>query len=117
MMQTASDPFIGYTRFGGNDYLVRQLADHKAGLDPAELKGRTLLEYARICGEALAKGHARTGDAATLGGYVGASPKLDDAIAMFATAYADQTKSDYRLFVQSIRLRRGRGFSSVARAF
>ena len=32
MMQTASDPFLGYTRFGGHDYLVRQLADHKAGL-------------------------------------------------------------------------------------
>ncbi len=37
MMQTASDPFLGYTRFGGHDYLVRQLADHKAGLEPTEL--------------------------------------------------------------------------------
>jgi uncharacterized protein (DUF2252 family) len=98
MMQTASDPFLGYTRFGGHDYLVRQLADHKAVLQPADLQGSTLLAYARLCGEVLAKGHARTTDAARLAGYVGASRKLDVAIAKFAAAYADQTRADFRLF-------------------
>jgi uncharacterized protein (DUF2252 family) len=105
MMQTASDPFLGYTQFGGHDYLVRQLADHKAGLAPTELKGGTLLAYARLCGEVLAKGHARTTDAAVLAGYVGGSAKLDTAIAAFAGVYAEQTKRDYRLFVRSFRLR------------
>ncbi len=98
MMQTASDPLLGYTRFGGHDYLVRQLADHKAGLAPTELKGGALLAYARLCGEVLAKGHARTTDAAVLAGYVGGSAKLDAAMAAFAVAYAEQTKSDFRLF-------------------
>ena len=101
MMQTLSDPFLGYTRLGEHDYLVRQLADHKAALDPTELNRRTLLEYARLCGEALAKGHARTTDAAMLAGYVGRSTKLDKSIATFAMAYADQTKADYRLFIRS----------------
>ena len=78
MMQTVSDPFLGYTRSGGHDYLVRQLADHKAALDPMELTGRTLFAYATLCGEVLAKGHARTTDAAMLAGYVGASSRLDD---------------------------------------
>jgi hypothetical protein len=59
---------------GGHDYLVRQLADHKAGLEPTELTGRTLLAYAWLCGEVLAKGHARTSDAAMLAGYLGSSP-------------------------------------------
>jgi len=106
MMQTASDPFIGYTRFGGHDYLVRQLADHKAGLGPTELNGRALLAYARLCGEVLAKGHARTTDAAVLAGYVGGSAKLDTAIAAFAVAYAEQTKRDFRSFVRALRERR-----------
>jgi uncharacterized protein (DUF2252 family) len=101
MMQTLSDPFLGYTRFGGHDYLVRQLADHKAAIDPTELDRRTLFEYAQLCGEALAKGHARTSDSARLAGYVGSSAKLDKAIATFAMAYADQTKADYRLFIRS----------------
>jgi len=98
MMQTLSDPFLGYTRFGGHDYLVRQLADHKAALDPAVLDRRTLAEYAILCGEVLAKGHARTGDAAVLAGYAGKSQKLDRAIAAFAVTYAEQVKEDYRLF-------------------
>ena len=103
MMQTASDPFLGYTRFGGHDYLVRQLADHKAGLEPTELTGRTLLAYARLCGEVLAKGHARTSDAAMLAGYVGSSPRLDGAIAEFAAAYAEQTTANYRRFLSWLR--------------
>jgi hypothetical protein len=49
----------------------------------------------------LAKGHARTGDAAALAGYCGTSAKLDDAIAEFAIAYAAQTKADYKVFMKS----------------
>jgi uncharacterized protein (DUF2252 family) len=107
-LQTLSDPFLGYSRFGGYDYLVRQLADHKAALDPASLTGRTLGEYAVLCGEVLAKGHARTGDAAQLAGYAGQSAKLDDAIAAFATAYAEQVRRDYRLFKRTHRASRTR---------
>jgi uncharacterized protein (DUF2252 family) len=102
MMQTASDPFLGYTRWGGHDYLVRQLADHKAGIEAGELKRGVLLDYARLCGEVLAKGHARTTDAAMLAGYVGGSVKLDRAIAAFAVAYAEHSTRDYRHFVASL---------------
>jgi len=98
MMQTLSDPFLGYTAFGGHDYLVRQLADHKAALDPASLDRRTLYEFAILCGEVLAKGHARTGDAALLAGYAGKSPKLDRAIGAFAVTYAEQVRADFKLF-------------------
>jgi uncharacterized protein (DUF2252 family) len=102
MMQTASDPFLGYTRFGGHDYLVRQLADHKAALEPVDLAGAAMLAYAALCGEVLAKGHARTTDAALLAGYIGGSRKLDDAIADFAAAYAEQTRADFRQFKRAV---------------
>lgn len=105
-LQTLSDPFLGYSRFGGHDYLVRQLADHKAALDPAALTGRMLAEYAVLCGEVLAKGHARTGDAAQLAGYAGKSAKLDDAITAFAIGYAEQVRRDYRLFKRTHRASR-----------
>ena len=105
MMQTLSDSFLGYTRFGGHDYLVRQLADHKAALDPTALSRRTLVDYAILCGEVLAKGHARTGDAAQLAGYTGKSSKLDEAMTAFAIAYAGQVKRDYALFLRSHRSR------------
>jgi uncharacterized protein (DUF2252 family) len=101
-MQTVADPFLGYTTIDGRHFLVRQLSDHKASINPADLKGTALLEYALVCGELLAKGHARTGDAAAIAGYCGNSAKLDNALAKFAKPYADQTESDYEQFKKAI---------------
>jgi uncharacterized protein (DUF2252 family) len=102
-MQTVTDPFLGWTTIEGRAFLVRQLADHKAAIDPAELKGATLDEYAVVCGKVLAKAHARTGDAAALYGYCGDTAKLDKALVKFAVAYADQTTKDYEVFMKAIK--------------
>ena len=101
-MQTVSDPFLGYTTIDSRHFLVRQLADHKAAIDPLELKGVALLEYGVVCGEVLAKAHARTGDAGLLAGYCGKSAALDNALVKFAKLYADQTESDYQQFKKAI---------------
>jgi uncharacterized protein (DUF2252 family) len=102
-MQTVTDPFLGWVTMEGHQYLVRQLADHKAAVDPAELKGEALLEYAVVCGKVLAKAHARTGNAAALYGYCGDAVKLDKAIGKFALTYADQTRLDYDQFMKAIK--------------
>jgi uncharacterized protein (DUF2252 family) len=102
-MQTVTDPFLGWAKIEGRPFLVRQLAEHKAAIDPAELKGEALLEYAIVCGTVLAKAHARTGNAAALSGYCGDSAKLDKAIAKFALIYADQTDCDYKEFLKAIK--------------
>jgi hypothetical protein len=100
-MQLQSDIFLGWTSMDGRDYLVRQLRDHKAAITEEDLKGRGLADYAEICAELLAKGHARSGDSCALLGYIGISPKFDKAIARFAFAYADQTTADYEAFKRS----------------
>ena len=97
-LQTVTDPFVGWTTIGGNHFLVRQLADRKASIDPAELSGDTLIEYGVVCGKMLAKAHARTGDAAMIVGYCGKSGKFDSAIVQFASAYYDQTIKDFDAF-------------------
>jgi uncharacterized protein (DUF2252 family) len=102
-MQTVGDPFLGWTSIEGRDFLVRQLADHKAAVDPQDLKGDALIEYGLVCGEILAKAHARTGDAVELSGYCGSADKLDKAIAKFAAAYAEQTARDHALLVKAIK--------------
>jgi uncharacterized protein (DUF2252 family) len=102
-MQTVTDPFLGWTTVDERHYLVRQLADHKAAIDPGELKGATLLKYAILCGKVLAKAHARTGEAAAIFGYCGDTGKLDKAIAQFAIAYAAQMAADYQVFVKAIK--------------
>jgi len=102
-MQTATDPFLGWTTIDGRDFLVRQLTDRKAAIDPHDLKGGKMLEYVTVCGETLAKAHARTGDPVALAGYCGETIKLDKAIAKFAVAYADQITKDYTVFNKAIR--------------
>jgi uncharacterized protein (DUF2252 family) len=106
-MQTVADPFLGYTTIEGRHFLVRQLSDHKASIDLANLRGKALLEYAVVCGELLAKGHARS-KCGVIAGYCGNSSRLDAAIAKFAKAYADQTESDFTQFKKAIANRRVR---------
>jgi len=102
-MQSATDPLLGWTSLGGRDFIVRQLADHKAGLDPADLRDEALVSFAGVSGEILAKAHARTGDAAAISGYCGRSDRLDRAIARFAGAYADQVERDHARLLQAIK--------------
>ncbi len=94
-MQLTSDPFLGYTTIEGRDYLVRQLNDHKASLDLDILNAASLLGYADICGELLARGHARAGDPVTISAYLGTSNRFDRAILSFARAYSDKTERDW----------------------
>jgi uncharacterized protein (DUF2252 family) len=102
-MQLQSDPFLGWTTVEGRDFLVRQLNDHKAAVELSELKSAALLEYAAVCGETLARGHARSGDPAMLAGYIGASQRFDEAIANFAADYANQTEQDWEALLRSRR--------------
>jgi uncharacterized protein (DUF2252 family) len=104
-MQTLSDPFLGWTSVSGRPFIVRQLSDHKASLDPRLLRGSSLVEYALVVGEIFAKAHARTGDPAALLGYLGRSERFDDALARFAAVYADQTMKDHEAFVANVRPR------------
>jgi len=102
-IQTVTDPFLGWTTIGQKEFLVRQLADHKAAIDVKALKGSALREYGSVCGEVLAKAHARTGDANAIAGYCGRSSKLDDAIAKFALSYAAQTELDHAAFRKALK--------------
>ncbi len=101
-MQVQSDIFLGWTSIAGRDYLVRQLRDHKAGIEDEDLEGSGLGQYAQVCGELLAKGHARTGDPYAISGYLGASDKFDKAMASFGVAYADQSTQDFEEFTRAI---------------
>jgi uncharacterized protein (DUF2252 family) len=101
-MQTWADPFLGWTTAFGAPFYVRQLSDHKAAIDPADLRRSSLIEYARVCGEVFAKAHARTADAAVLFGYAGEADKLDIAIASLAVIGANQVTQDWRVLVGAI---------------
>ena len=56
-----------------------------------------------VVGHLLANGHARPSGASRSAGYVGATDKLDRALAKFARAYADQTEADHAELVKAVR--------------
>ncbi len=103
LLQAESDILLGWTSIEGRDFLVRQLADHKGTPEPGEFNGVGLRNYASVCGEILAHGHARSGDAAVLSGYMGNGAKFDEAIAKFGVHYADQTESDHAKLLSAIK--------------
>ena len=77
-------------------YLVRQLNDHKGSIQLEDLAGAGLQAYAEICGELLARGHARSGDPLVLAGYLGAGDGFAEALGKFGALYADQTEKDWQ---------------------
>jgi uncharacterized protein (DUF2252 family) len=97
LMQSASDLFLGWSRDAtlGVDFYVRQLRDCKTAANIDTMNAAHLADYAHHCGAALARAHAKTGDAAAISGYIGQGATLDGAVARFAAAYAEQTEKDY----------------------
>jgi uncharacterized protein (DUF2252 family) len=104
LMQSASDIFLGWVEGElGNHFYVRQMRDMK--IKPqVELFGPVVMnQYAEACGWALARAHARSGDAAKIAGYLGKKEDFDEALADFAEAYADQNEQDHQALVQAVR--------------
>jgi len=107
LMQSASDMFLGWQRVTGfdgvlRDFYLRQLHDWKGAVDLETIQFPGALLYARLCGETLARAHARAGDRVAIAAYLGRTDRFDQAMSDFAMAYADQNDSDYRRFLEAI---------------
>jgi hypothetical protein len=105
IMQAVSDIFLGWTASpdSGTEYYVRQLHDMKYGIDIAGLRPYGMELYAVVCAWALARAHARSGNPATIAGYLGPGEAFDDALTVFAATYADQTERDHAALVAAVR--------------
>jgi uncharacterized protein (DUF2252 family) len=102
--QAASDAFLGWLTDRGDErreYYVRQLRDMKGSATIELMSPASLAGYGELCGGMLARAHARTGDAATIAGYLGDDDAFDRALQRFAVAYADQNEADYAAFTQA----------------
>jgi uncharacterized protein (DUF2252 family) len=103
LMQGTSDIFLGWTRGpGGRDFYLRQLWDMKGSVDTATLQAPGMGFYGALCGRALARAHARTGDAVAISAYLGTSDTFDGAIADFAETYADVNARDHAAYLAAI---------------
>jgi uncharacterized protein (DUF2252 family) len=108
LTQAASDVLLGWLSVEGldgkkRDFYVRQLWDGKGSAEIESMSAQAMTTYAGLCGRALARAHARTGDRVAIASYLGKSDKFDKAIAEFATAYADQNEADYEVLMAAQR--------------
>ncbi len=101
-LQTVSDPLLGWTSVGANQYYVRQLRNMKGSVALDGIGASALEDYAGICGRLLAKGHARTSGASMIAGYLGSSDTVEQALCTFARRYADQTEVDHAALVAAV---------------
>ncbi len=102
LMQAASDLFLGWTQTKSTDFYLRQLHDRKSSPNVEKMNADGLTAYGRLCGFTLARAHARSGDPAQISGYLGLSDVFDQAIASFASCYADQVERDYAELMKAI---------------
>jgi uncharacterized protein (DUF2252 family) len=103
--QGPTDIFLGWCEGPrtGRQYYVRQLWDAKGRSDLTRMGRRELTHHASLCAYALARAHARSGDAVQISGYLGSSDAFDEAIATFAERYANVTEQDHAALLDAIK--------------
>ena len=105
LMQSESDLFLGWTNNADNSkfFYIRQLRDAKVKPVLEIMKAKNMSDYAKACGWALARAHARTGDPSVLSGYMGKSDEFANAISRFSISYANQNELDYNKMLEAIK--------------
>ncbi|MFC9430435.1 DUF2252 domain-containing protein [Streptomyces sp. NPDC056987] len=102
LLQAAGDIFLGWvTGPEGRHFYWRGLRDTKGsavidGMPPALLR-----DYAKLCGRALARAHARSGDRIAIAHYLGGAETFDHAVAEFALRYTGRNRADHAALVAS----------------
>jgi hypothetical protein len=104
LMQATSDIFLGWTKSADGDRFLywRQLRDMKGSIDVEVMRPSGLAFYGRVCGQTLARAHARSGDAVAIAAYLGKKDRFEEAITDFAARYADQNERDFEAFLAAI---------------
>jgi uncharacterized protein (DUF2252 family) len=108
LMQTNSDIFLGWQAVHGydgveRDFYVRQLKDWKGSALVETMSPLSMALYGRVCGQTLARAHARSGDRIAIASYLGGTDTFDRALVEFSESYADQNERDYAELVAAER--------------
>jgi len=104
LMQATSDMFLGWASGPeGRYFYVRQLRDMKGSANVPEMDKAMLRAYAELCGQTLARAHARSGDRVAISAYLGGGDSFDRAMGRWGVAYADQTREDHKALIEAIK--------------
>lgn len=99
ILQSVSDPFLGYLQGEGVDLYVRQFHDMKGGIDAETLEDEPFRTYAEACAVTLARAHSQSPLSVMISGYAGGGRVLGEALLAWGHAYATLSRADYDAFV------------------
>jgi uncharacterized protein (DUF2252 family) len=105
LLQAASDLFLGWTTGPrGRNFYFRQLRDMKYSADIERFDNTLLQGYARACGWALARAHAKaSGKAVEIAAYLGSGEPFAEALVEYGLSCALQNDKDYQVFMKACR--------------
>ncbi|MEU3184160.1 DUF2252 domain-containing protein [Streptomyces sp. NPDC006923] len=96
LLQAAGDIFLGWvTGPEGRHFYWRRLRDTEGSTAVEGMPPDSLYAYAKLCGTALARAHARSGDRVAIAHYLGGTDAFARAIADFALRYSDRNAADH----------------------
>jgi hypothetical protein len=84
-------------------FYVRQLWDGKGSAEVERMSAVDLAAYGALCGEALARAHARSGERVAIASYLGKGDRFEKAVARFGEAYADRNEDDFERLQEAVR--------------
>jgi len=103
LMQTVSDPLLGWTTNAHNEHLYwRHFRDWKGSVQLEQLDAGGLDRYGKLCAATLAKAHARSGDRIALAAYMAQGKPFDQAMAAYGLAYAEQSQRNFQRFQNAL---------------
>ncbi|QXE38537.1 DUF2252 domain-containing protein [Streptomyces sp. GMY02] len=103
LLQAGSDLLLGWvTGPEGRHFYWRQLRDTKGSTAVEDMSPSLLLDHAWLCGKALARAHARSGDRIAIAHYLGTSDVFDRAMADFSLRYADRNAADHAALAAAV---------------
>jgi uncharacterized protein (DUF2252 family) len=103
LMQTASDPFLGWTTTPeGTDLYWRVFRDWKASVDVNVLDVGGLMDYGKLCALTLAKSHARSGDRKKIHAFINDAKMFARTIYEQAIENAELAEQDHKALLQAI---------------
>ncbi len=103
-LQATSDVMLGWLVGPmGRHHYVRQLQDLKGSAVVEAMTADDLSNWGELCGWALARGHARSGEPSAIAAYLGSDDEFEEAIGTFAATYADQTEKDHAALLAAIK--------------
>lgn len=105
LLSPARDPFLGaiVDTASDRDLVVSQHRPLGPALTTDTIRPGQLQDVARAAAQVIAAGHARSGDATELAGYLGDGDALDQAIAQFARLSADLAERDHAGAMAAVR--------------